>query len=174
MSMKKIATVTVGSGGAASIDFNSINGAFTDLLLVFSARAAVTNGGLRLKVNGLTSNLSVRLLYGTGSSAFSATDTTYIGTTPNSNSTANTFGNGSIYIPNYSSTTTTKPFSADVVIENNAGTPWEGWVTSGLYNVTTAITSLSLYNDAAGNFVQYSSATLYGITKGSLAGVTVS
>lgn len=173
MSMTKIGTATVGSGGAASIDFNSISGAFTDLMVHFSVRSAVANGGLRLKVNGATTNLTVRLFYGTGASAASATDTTYIGTTTNSNSTANTFGNGTLYIPNYAAGTS-KTFSADVVTEGNYVTPWEGWVTAGLYNSSTAITSLSLFNDAAGNFVQYSTATLYGITKGTLAGVTVS
>jgi hypothetical protein len=173
MAITRIATVTVGAGGAASLDFNSIPGTATDLMLVYSLRAAVSNGGLRLKVNGATTNLTVRLLYGTGSSAASATDTTYIGTTTNSGTTSNTFGNGTLYIPNYAGATT-KSFSADVVTEGNYGTPWEGWVTAGLYNSTTAITSLSLFNDAAGNFAQYSTATLYGVTKGSLAGVTVS
>jgi hypothetical protein len=173
MSITKIATVTVGAGGAASIDFTSIPATATDLMLVYSLRAAVSNGGLRIKVNGATSNLSVRLLYGTGASGASATDTTYIGTTTNSGSTSSTFGNGTLHIPNYAGATN-KGFSADVVTEGNYATPWEGWLTGGVYSLTTAITSLSLFNDAAGNFAQYSSATLYGITKGTLAGVTVS
>jgi hypothetical protein len=173
MAITKISTVTVGAGGAASIDFTSIAGTYTDLMMVISARSAVANGGLRIKVNGATTNLNVRLLYGTGSSAATATDTTYIGTTTNSGTTANTFGNGSFYIPNYAGSTI-KPFEAEVVTEGNYATPWEGWVTGGLYNSTAAVTSLSLVNDAAGNFAQYSSATLYGITKGSSGGVTVS
>ena len=36
---KPIATVTVGAGGAASIDFTSIPGTYTDLLVLISARS---------------------------------------------------------------------------------------------------------------------------------------
>lgn len=173
MALTLIQTVTVGSGGSAQIDFTSISGSFTDLMMVFSLRSAGTNGGLRIKVNGATTNLAVRLLYGTGASTFSATDTTYIGTTNNSNQTANTFGNGSFYMPNYAGATN-KPFSADLVDENNATTPVNEWLTAGLYSQTTAVSSLSLFNDGGSNFAQYSSASLYGILKGSSGGVIVS
>lgn len=173
--MDLIQTVTVGAGGSASITFGSggtLPQTFTDLLLVFSARVAVTDGGLRLRINTSTSNLSTRLLYGNGSSATSATDTTYLGTTNNSNQTANTFGNGSLYITNYA-TSATKPFSCEIVDENN-GTGATHWITAGLFNSSTAITSLELFNNAGGNFVEYSSASLYGILKGSDGTTTVS
>lgn len=173
MAMTLISTVTVGSGGAASIDFNSISGAFTDLLMVYSVRTSSTNGGLRVKVNGSTANLSTRLLYGTGASVSPATDTTYIGTTNNSNQTANTFGNGNFYIANYAGGVA-KAFIADLIDENNVATPVNEWITGGRFNSSTAITSLSLVNDASANFVQYSTATLYGILKGSSGGVTIS
>lgn len=173
MALTLISTVTVGSGGAASIDFNSISGSFTDLLMVYSIRASSTNGGLRIKVNGSTSNLSTRLLYGTGASVSPATDTTYIGTSNNSNQTASVFGNGNFYISNYAGSNA-KSFTVDMVDENNAATPVNEWITGGRFNSSTAITSLSLFNDASANFAQYSTATLYGITKGSSGGVTVS
>jgi hypothetical protein len=156
----------------ASITFSSIPQTYTDLYLVFSTRLSTTNGGLRLKVNTSTANLSTRLLYGNGSSATSASDTTYLGTSSNSNHTASTFGSGTLYITNYAGSTT-KSFSADIVDENN-GTGATQWITAGLYNSTTAITSLELFGDAAGNFTQYSSATLYGILKGSDGVTTVS
>ena len=172
MSITKISTVEVGAGGAASIDFNSISGSFTDLMIVLSSRTAVSDNGLRMKVNGATSNLSTRLVYGNGSGIGNATETTYIGATSNSTSTANTFGNAIIYITNYAGTAG-KSFSADLVSENN-GTSATQFLTAGLYNSSTAITSLSFVNDAGGNFAQYSSATLYGVLKGSSGGVTVS
>ena len=40
---KKIQTVTVGSGGAASIDFTSIPQTYTDLKIVLSARTNRAN-----------------------------------------------------------------------------------------------------------------------------------
>jgi hypothetical protein len=114
----------------------------------------------------------MKLLYGTGSTAVSANETNYIGTSTNSGQTANTFANGLLYLSNYASSAS-KPFSIDNVEETNA-TAATQWLGAGLYNLSTAITSLELYNTAAGNFVQYSSATLYGILKGSSGGVTVS
>lgn len=170
--MQLIQTVTVGSGGAANITFSSIPQAYTDIYLLFSGRASIIDGGFRLRVNGSTANLSTKLLYGNGSTATSANETTYLGTTPNSGQTANTFGNASFYFPNYA-TSASKSFSGDVVEETNA-TAATQWITAGLYNSATAITSLELFNAGAGNFVQYSSASLYGILKGSDGIVTVS
>ena len=149
----------------ASITFSSIPQTYTDLYLVLSGRVTTTNGGLRIRVNGGTANLSTRLLYGNGSSAASGTDTTYVGTVTNSNQTANTFGSAGLYFPNYAGSTT-KSFSGELVDETNATTATQ-WVTAGLFNSTSAITAIEFFGDGAGNFVQYSSATLYGITKGS-------
>ncbi len=171
MTMTLIQHIELGSA-QANITLSSIPQTYTDLYLLFSGRVSVTDGGLRLRVNGSTANLSTRLLYGNGSSATSATDTTYIGTVSDSNTTANTFGNGSLYFPNYASSTA-KSFSGEIVHENNATSAVQ-WVTAGLYNSSTAITSLELFNAGSGNFVQYSSATLYGILKGTSNGVTVS
>lgn len=171
--MQLIQTVTVGAGGSAAIDLSSIPQTFTDLCLVFSLRLNTTNGGLRIRVNGSTASLSTRLLYGNGSTVTSGTDTTYIGSVDNSNQTANTFGNGSLYITNYANTSYAKSFSADLVDETNATTAIQ-WVTAGLFNSTTAISRIELFGDAAGNFVQYSSASLYGIKSGSDGIVTVS
>ena len=156
----------------ASITFSSIPQTFTDLYVVFSVRVTTSDGGLRLRVNGATTNLSVRLLYGTGSSTASATDTTYLGSVPNSGTTASTFSSAGFYFPNYAGSTA-KSFGGELVDENNATTGLQ-WVTAGLYNSSTAITALEIFGSAGGNFVQYSSATLYGITKGSDGIVVVS
>ena len=65
----KIQTVTVGSGGASSIDFTSIPQTYTDLCVVLSARG--TNAGTgandgHLTFNSSSTGYSSRLLYGTG------------------------------------------------------------------------------------------------------------
>jgi len=173
MSMTKIATVTVGSGGAASIDFTSIPGTMTDLLLVFSTRPGSTDTSWvqSVRFNGSSSNLSMRTLEGDGSSASSGTNGTRIDPiNEGSTATANTFSNGSIYIPNYAGSTN-KSVSVDSISETNATTAYQR-LAAGLWANTAAITQVSLIPPTT--YAQYSSATLYGITKGSLAGVTVS
>jgi hypothetical protein len=160
-----IATVTVGSGGAASIDFTSIPATYTDLLLKVSTRNShsVTSRNFQVRFNSSTSNYSERLLYGDGSTTGSVSgnnagfDFYY---SPAANSTANTFGNVEIYIPNYASSNY-KSASGDGVTENNA-TEASAFFNAGLWSNTAAITSITLRADGF-NFVQYSTATLYGI-----------
>lgn len=156
-------TVTVGSGGAATIDFTSIPATFTDLMLVFSLRQSAANNNIRLSVNGTTSNYSEIVLYGTGSATASTTaSTTYFNLiySNGSGETANTFGNGQVYIPNYAGSNN-KSMSADAVYENNA-TAAIASLTALLWSNAAAITSLSLV-PVSGTWVQYSTATLYGI-----------
>lgn len=173
--MQLIQTVTVGSGGAASIDFTSIPATFTDLVLVTSLRSARSAGfeEYRIYFNGANSNLSTRYLEGDGSSAASGTPVGgFIGIGNSSTSTSSTFSNHQVYIPNYAGSTT-KSYSSDSVSEANATTAYSD-IVAGLWNQTAAITSITLVNGTSSNWLQYSSASLYGILKGSSGGVTVS
>ena len=165
----KIASVTVGSGGASSIEFTSIPSTYTDLVVKLCSRndAATTVGGFWVEFNGSTSNLSCRFLYGTGSATGSVADGTAIfGYTNADSSTSDTFNNAEIYIPNYAGSTN-KSVSIDSVMENNASGA-NSALTAGLWSSTAAITSLKLRtfnnsNSALANFKQYSTAVLYGI-----------
>jgi hypothetical protein len=157
----KIASVTVGSGGAANITFSSIPSTFTDLVLKFSIRDSQDTNTVDFKINGSTANLSARRVTGTGSSALSSTYTE-VQTVP-STYTASTFGNGELYIPNYTSSNN-KSMSFDIVTENNATLSYahlEAW----LWSNSAAITSLEFAARSGGNIAQYSTATLYGIKK---------
>jgi len=163
-----IASSTVGSGGASSIDFTSIPSTYTDLLLKVSARndAATTVGGLWIQFNGSTSSLSARNLYGTGSAAGSFTDTAIFGYSDAASATASTFSNVDFYVPNYAGSNY-KSVSVDAVMENNA-TAASASLGAGLWSNTAAITSIKLQtfnnsSSALANFVQYSTAYLYGI-----------
>jgi hypothetical protein len=160
-----IATTTVGSGGAASIDFTGIPQTYTDLLLVSSLRtdAAVSYQTNRVKINGSTSDMTVKNLYGTAGTAGSAGITTYLlaGYTVGSSATANTFSSHNMYIPNYAGSKY-KGISSESAAENNSTTSYVLDISSALWSQTTAITSLSLYPES-GSWVQYSSASLYGI-----------
>jgi hypothetical protein len=160
-------TVTVGLLGAANIEFTSIPATFTDLKLVFSART--TNAGneanVSISLNGSTSGFSQRGLYGDGASAgsFSRTDNLNIALVTSSGNTASTFGNAEIYFPNYAGSTN-KSFSVDDVTEGNMTTAY-AQMHAGLWSNTAAITSITLTPQGLGNFVQYSTASLYGISK---------
>ena len=156
-----IATITVGSGGAATIQFSTIAANWTDLLVKLSARHDANNTAVKISFNGVTTNLSFRYLYGSGSAAASYTDASNVYTYGNSSTyTASTFGNAEFYIPNYAGSNN-KSISSDAVTENNA-TAADMLLGAGLWSNTSAITSITL-TPSSGNFVQYSTATLYGI-----------
>lgn len=156
-----IATVTVGSGGAASIDFSSIPATYTDLQLLISIREETSASAVAfIKFNNATANRSERYLQGNGSSATSGTTTVlqFIACQPSD--TANTFGNASIYIPNYTSSNF-KSVSSDSVSENNATGAFSRLV-AGLWSDTSAINQITITTDT-GDVAQYSTATLFGI-----------
>lgn len=166
----KIASVTVGAGGAASMDFTSIPATYTDLCVKLSARQSGTSGTMNIQVNGDSgSNYSYRTLFGNGSSTGSqnASGTTFIN--PGSNAgnvnwnttTSNTFNNFEIYIPNYTGSNN-KSVSIDSVVENNA-TVGYSLLEVGLWSSSASITRVTFIPAGIETFVQYSTATLYGI-----------
>jgi hypothetical protein len=162
----KIASATVGSGGASSIDFTSIPSTYTDLCLKLSLRGTrtQTEAEVRLTVNGSATSYSNRALQGNGSSVASFTYSTtfyYNGETDAANATASTFGNTEIYIPNYAGSNN-KSISTDAVSENNATGGAYINLVAGLWSNTSAITSITI-TPSVNNWAQYSTATLYGI-----------
>ena len=165
---KKIASVTVGSGGAAEMNFTSIPGTYTDLVLKVSARDDDNTPSsfdfVRIQFNGSTSSLSCRFLRGNGTNAASGSSASVInaGISNNSTQTASTFSNFEVYIPNYAGSNN-KSVSSDSVAENNATDNYMH-INAGLWSDTSAITSIKLVSQA-GSFVQHSTATLYGISK---------
>jgi hypothetical protein len=165
---KKIASVTVGSGGAVSIEFTSIPQTYTDLVLHLSTRLNVADNSMNFTVNGNTGSInSFRYLAGSGSAASSASRTNsniYDSVISNRSSwTASTFANETIYIPNYTSSNN-KSMSHDGVAENNATAAWMQMTAIQIAD-TNAITSLKVFYSANADIVQYSTATLYGISK---------
>ena len=162
---KKIASVTVGTSAPTSIDFTSIPGTYTDLVILFSGRisAAANIGTVILTFNGSATGYSDRVVSGDGSSVASTTDTSIRIRTNGANATASTFGNAFIYIPNYAGSTN-KSVSSDAVSENNA-TQASTSLGAGLWSDTAAITSLKLETVSAQTYAQYSTAVLYGISK---------
>jgi hypothetical protein len=157
----KIASVTVGSGGSTTIDFTSIPSTYTDLKLVSSLRGDANTVDMTYTFNGLTTNQTGRLLRGNGSSAATGTDTLIYGLQNASTYTASTFTNSELYIPNYASSNN-KSMSQDGATENNATLSYT-YLVAQLWSASAAINAISLVAGSSGKFVQYSTATLYGI-----------
>jgi hypothetical protein len=168
----KIAGVTVGAGGASNIDFTSIPSTYTDLCLKMSLRgsASFVYNYAYVTFNNDTagSPYAIRIVYGdgttTGSTGYNTGNTPYIsGNLSNySTGTSNTFSNSETYIANYAGSAN-KSVSIDAVAENNAASPNGVFMTAALWANSSALNRITV-TPISGTFVQYSTATLYGIS----------
>jgi hypothetical protein len=151
------------NASAASVTFSNIpQSGYTDLKIVASARCNTTEANIILSFNGSSANFTSKLLYGSGSAASSAsyTDSRAL-LMVYSDQTSNTFSNGELYIPNYTSSNY-KSWSSDSVQENNATLAYS-FMYAGLWSQTAAINSVTLTAISSSSFVQYSTFSLYGL-----------
>jgi hypothetical protein len=156
-----ISSVTVGATSVANMEFTSIPATFTDLLLKISCRndrSGSLNDAVTLQFNNDSSGSGKRI-FGNGSAITNGASRYVIDNGPTS--TANTFANIEFYIPNYR-TSLNKTYSAEGVMENNATTAFATLV-AGIWTSSAAITSIRIVEEVGSNFVQYSTAHLYGI-----------
>ena len=161
-----IETVTVGAGGAASIEFAAISQDGSDLELVYSGRAALGSDirGIDIVLNSDTgANYNRLRLYGDGSTVSSSgphTDNKLeAGWINGAGTTANTFGSANIYISNYTSSTA-KSISATAITENNGTVAYQA-LHANTYTGTVAITSMTI--STAGDIAEHTTASLYKI-----------
>jgi hypothetical protein len=153
------------NASAASVTFSNIpQSGYTDLKIVLSARQGAENA-FDLTFNGNAGSYSVRRFQADGSNTSSNTASSYsnairvIGIVP-SGSTANTFSNSEIYIPNYTSSNY-KSVSLNTANETNATEAYMN-LAAGLWSNTAAITSVTI-TPVDGSLAQYSTFSLYGI-----------
>lgn len=156
-SYESIATVTVGAGGASSVDFTSIPSTYTHLQI---RGLGVFSGDTFLQFNSDTNNnYSRHSVYGDGSSAaaFAETSNSRIGV-------------------NYATSTQPSPFVADILdykdtnkyktVRALSGVDSNGsgiiLLQSGSWRSTSAVTSIKLIA-FSGTFSQHSTFALYGI-----------
>jgi hypothetical protein len=158
--MTLISAVTVGSGGAASIDFTSIPSTYTDLCLKLSTKTASGGEWLFININGSSANVSGRYLYGDGASASSGTVSAGTLVSPSSPTSWTGFSNNEFYFPNYAGSTY-KSISVDGVNENNASAA-DAMLTALLWSNTSAINQITILAQSQ-NLAQYSTAYLYGV-----------
>jgi hypothetical protein len=159
--------VSVGVLGAANITFSSIPSGYTDLVIQLSTRtdravASADNLSVEFNSDTTSGNYTSRRIIGDGGSASSETIAKNAGLVPATTVTASTFGSIQIYIPNYLGSTA-KSYSYDSVTDNN-GTTAYAVLGAGLWTGTAAITNIKLFSANAANFVQYSTAYLYGVS----------
>ena len=160
-------TITVGAAGASSVTFNSIpQTGYTDLVIKMSVRCTANVDYGSMTLNGLSTNFSSRKVYGDGVSALSTsrTDNLVVGLFNPSGSTANTFSTIEAYFPNYTSSNY-KSFSLDSAIESNSASSGAGVanLAAYLWSNTAAINAVS-FSPNSGNFTQYSTFSLYGVS----------
>lgn len=159
-----IASSTVGSGGAASIDFTSIPSTYTDLVLKTSLRttASVTYNDIDVAFNNSTASMTRRAVYadGTAVSSFSASNSRFIYANA-ATATSSVFSNEEIYIPNYAGSNY-KSVSSDVTTEMNSTAQNLLLLLAGLWSDTAAINRVTL-TPVTGTFVEHSTAYLYGV-----------
>ena len=163
-----IQTVTVGSGGAASIEFTGIPQDGVSLVLKLSLRSANTDiaGAALVSINNSAGQVYQNLyLNGEGSGtpdSSSRNDTGYFFLWTNqATSTSNTFSSAELYFSNYTSTSSV-PISIDNVTENNA-TSARQMLHAVNYSGGSAVASIKLQPQSSQNWLQYSTASLYKI-----------
>ena len=170
-SYESIATVTVGGGGSANVEFTSIPATYTHLQIRAIARTdrAATGEWLEIQFNSDTaSNYSDHYLAGNGStaSAGAQANVSYmeVNRFPAASSGASIFGAFVTDILDYANTNKYK------TIRNLGGNDQNGsgeiHLGSGNWRSTNAITSIKILPGGGTNLVQYSQFALYGI-KGS-------
>lgn len=158
-----IATVTVGAGGVSTIDFTSIPQIYRDLQIKLSSRTTLSTSvasSVFFSFNSITANFGNITFYGDGGTASSFSEARNAGSQNSGASTAGIFANINILICGYA-TANDKAYSVNATVENNGS---ESYIYGGnsTWSNSAAITSITLTPNA-GNFAQYSTATLYGI-----------
>lgn len=177
--MEVIRHVEVDNSLPASILINNIPQTYTDLYLLSSLRAnaASTRVEIEITLNGDTSSTyTYQRIIGYDNNLKYTNPGTGVNSGTNStgnSATANTFSNASLYMPNYTSTTT-KNFHIQHAAENNSTSSWIVGLSTHSFANSTGITSIQFDTSGSSLYMQYSSITLYGITAGSDGITTVS
>jgi hypothetical protein len=163
--------ITVGATGATSVTFSGIpQTGYTDLVVKISGRTNRVYGEDQfiVRFNSDTgNNYAYRFSQAYDAAAATnfetGTNTARFGMISAASSTANSFGNAELYIPNYTSSAY-KSISSDSVA-GNSGSPVGMWITSAIWTNTAAINSIFLDAANGTEFLQNSTFYLYGVVK---------
>jgi hypothetical protein len=168
--MQPIFTNTVGATAVSEINFNNIPQNYTDLKIYISARA---NGAdyynpVFIKVNGQSGIYSDNVAYAQGGTvtparnSYGASTSVMMGYCSAATATANVFSCLDVYIPGYSGNLF-KQIISDGGSDNNSATSYLLSHSSSLCRTNNPIKSLTI--SSLSSFVQYTTITLYGISR---------
>jgi|TARA_B110001454_G_scaffold64478_1_gene62607 hypothetical protein len=158
---------------AASYNVTSISASYDHLMLEVSARTDHSSiwDDHWLTINGDSgSNYSSTQLYAVSATVYSNRNTgatkienLIVGGTP---LTADTFCTMELWVPNYANTTGFKQVLAQCAMADASATDatWKVAATGGLWDSTAAINQITLTPKSGGDYIQYSTFTLYGVT----------
>jgi len=170
--MQHIETIELGSS-QSSITFSSIPQDYDDLILKYSLRTNRTTDQvdpILIQLNSSSSNFSSVGLIGENIVNTDSRSDNRINLDQADDTTANTFGNSSAYISNYTASQA-KSISVDTVSENNATRAFRT-LRAMLWSDGSAITSLNLAPQIGTAFLTGSTFSLYGVTAGGDGTVT--
>jgi hypothetical protein len=161
---ESIATVSVGGGGASSVDFTSIAATYSHLQIRHLNSAGSSSGtdSLLLRFNSDTgSNYTYHVIYGNGSSALASAASSQTSAAVSQVSLSSTiFAGGVIDILDYANTSKYK------TVRGFSGVDFNGSgviaLESSVWMNTAAITSINIRRNSV-NLNQYSTFALYGI-----------
>jgi hypothetical protein len=168
-SYESIASAT-GTGSSATITFSSIPSTYKHLQIRWIARSTFSSSSainMKVYINSDTgANYAYHQLFGDGTSATatgsaSQTEIIVAGACAGNSMTSGIMGTGILDIADYASTTKTKTLRSFAGIDTNT-TTGSIRLSSGLYNSTTAMSSIS-FETNNGNFGTTSTFALYGI-----------
>lgn len=162
--------VKLGTASGSSLTFSSIPNTYTDLVLLASIRDLTSGGGtgqtLYMQFNSDSSTIysGTWLEANSGSAVYSSRNSAQTGfrvaVVNSTASSAATFGNLMIYIPNYANTSYNKTFICDYITENNGSNTYMG-IDTGVWRSNAAIHTVGI--GTGFTLDSNSTATLYGV-----------
>jgi hypothetical protein len=164
----ELISTTLLSTSTASVSFSSIVGTYKHLQIRMTTRSAGSADVAQLAFNSDTSNnYTDHFLYGNGSSVLSGANTIpsfagiLVGQSLGSGETSNSFATSIVDILDYASS------SKNTTVRSFYGGHTSSWnriyLRSGMWNSTSAVTSISLVNNGGASFATGSRISLYGI-----------
>jgi hypothetical protein len=167
-SYESISTVTVGSGGSATVTFSSIPATYTHLQIRAIARseAALANSSWQVRFNSDTAtNYSYHALFGEGTTASAenavTSNTMYFGQVIGNTSTASAFSALVCDILDYKDTN--KYTTIRTLTGFDANGSGRIFLSSANWRNTAAVSTITIISGGAVDIAEYSQFALYGI-----------
>lgn len=158
---ESIATITVGSGGSATITFSSIPATYTHLQIRAVLKQSIGSGAFARFNSDTGSNYARHRVQGNGATASATGDASQNKVLINTSQGFSDFGTIVMDILDYANTNKYKTerhlFGIDL---NGSGAVG---LESNLWRDTSAITQIEFISPNGGNYSEYSSFALYGI-----------